>query len=131
MTVNTRIFDARNRFLRKGREIPRPEHEQGAADRAQSQQLEAQGLRDEFKRAPKFNEQDRKTLVRNLGRLIERKFPDDFRRVAGEVLRTAFGEEGGLSAEKSANAISGLMVSGCQTTNPANIWPTGCSSSKS
>jgi len=100
MTVNTRIFDARNRFLRKGREIPRPEHEQGAADRAQSQQLEAQGLRDEFKRAPKFNEQDRKTLVRNLGRLIERKFPDDFRRVAGEVLRTAFGEEGGLSAEK-------------------------------
>jgi hypothetical protein len=45
-------------------------------------------------------EGDRRILVRNFGRLLERRFPKDKRAIATGVFRRAFGKDGGPSMDK-------------------------------
>ncbi|TNE57498.1 MAG: hypothetical protein EP341_04025 [Sphingomonadales bacterium] len=96
-----RIIDARNRFRPPEASPPSAaEIDEQWKQRSLRQQHEAAELRKKLISTVRLEPSDRKILARNLGRAIERKVKDRPTQIAGQLFRTLYGEEGGVSKEK-------------------------------
>jgi hypothetical protein len=96
-----RIINARDRFRRSAPEATNAtEIEQQWKVRKLRQEHEATALRAELSSIPRLDVRDRKILVRNLGRVIERKLGPKPTKFTSLLFRTLYGEDGGASKEK-------------------------------
>ena len=71
-----------------------------AKRRREDRQADAGRLRTMLSETSRLRVSDRVTLVRNLGRLIQRKWPENSKRRGVELFHAAFGAEAGHSMEK-------------------------------
>lgn len=98
--MSDRIIDARNRFRKPAGQQDQAEVAAQWTERRQRQQEEAKGLRATLGSIPRLEVADRKIIVRNLGRAIERKQGENPKQLCSLLFRRLFGEDGGLSKEK-------------------------------
>jgi hypothetical protein len=104
--MNGRIIDAKARF-KAGRQKASPENVDSAEEaraqwdqRSLRQKREAAELRSFLRSTARLDTADRKIVARNLGRSIERHHDRRPTQMAADLLRIAWGQDGGASREK-------------------------------
>ena len=94
------LIDASKRFSGNTRHHSDEDKQREAEDFRQQRRSEAQALKDTLRSTKTLVDEDRMTIARNLGRLLERSFKGEERAAATKLYSLAYGEEGGRSLDK-------------------------------
>ncbi|MFY0690752.1 MAG: hypothetical protein JXR14_02380 [Paracoccaceae bacterium] len=98
--MSFRIIDARNRFPEAPKSADKQQVEAELVERRDRLQNEAGKLRDYLKATPRLPAEDRSTIARNLGRVIERVSGEKSTLTVRRFLYFAFDDDEALSFEK-------------------------------
>ncbi|MCR9140125.1 MAG: hypothetical protein NXI27_29335 [Alphaproteobacteria bacterium] len=94
------LIDASRRFSSSNQESSDEEKQRAAEAFRQQRRVDAANLEDTLRNTKTLAKEDRITIARNLGRLLERGFKGEERAAATKLYSIAYGEDGGRSLDK-------------------------------